>query len=240
MKMRLDKYLSDFTELTRSQAKKAIREGRVSVNEEISSRGDCKIAAEDRVKLDGQVIKAQRYQYIMLNKPAGLVSATCDDRHETVVEYIKGAADGRTSFFAKNLFPMGRLDKDTEGLLIITNDGEMAHRLLSPKNHVAKKYFVRLDKEIDKTDVEKMSDGIDIGEKHRTKPAKLEILSPEECYLTITEGKFHQIKRMFAELGKKVIYLKRIEMGGLGLDDCLEPGEWRFLTAEEIKRLKGE
>lgn len=238
--MRLDKYLSAYTELTRSQARKAIRDGRVCVNGEVFYQGEQKIASGDKVEMDGQRIQEQRYQYIMLNKPAGLVSATCDERHETTVEYVKGAADGRTSFFAKDLFPMGRLDRDTEGLLIITNDGEMAHRLLSPKNHVTKKYYVCLDTEIDETDVERIENGIDIGEKHMTKPAKLEILSPKRCYLTITEGKFHQVKRMFAELGKKVIYLKRVEMGGLSLDEHLKAGEWRFLTEEEIRRLKGE
>lgn len=132
---------------------------------------------------------------------------------------------------------MGRLDKDTEGLLILTNDGELAHRLLSPRYHVAKKYFVQLDMDLDTTDVEKMREGLDIGEKRLTSPAVLEILAPREALLTITEGKFHQVKRMFAKLGKTVTYLKRVEMGTLVLDESLAVGEWRFLTEEEIRNL---
>jgi 16S rRNA pseudouridine516 synthase len=133
---------------------------------------------------------------------------------------------------------MGRLDKDTEGLLIVTNDGELAHRLLSPKNHVEKKYFVRLDGTVDESYRAAMAQGIEIGEKHPTRQAKLEILSECECYLTITEGKFHQVKRMFERLGRKVVYLKRVKMGNLELDENLESGAWRFLSEEEIRSLR--
>lgn len=244
--LRLDKYLSDYTEMTRSQAKKAIREGRIRVNGEIVKKGDDKLSFSDSVLWDEKEIRGQRYQYIMLNKPAGVISATRDDKETTVVEYVRrykpmeGLAGGidETFFLAKDLFPMGRLDKDTEGLLVLTNDGELAHRVLSPKYHVKKKYFVHVDQNVDTTDVERMREGLDIGEKRETKPAVLEIVSPKECYLTITEGKFHQVKRMFAALGKKVIYLKRVQMGSLKLDESLKPGEWRFLTEEEIDGLK--
>lgn len=243
MKIRLDKYLADYTEMTRSQAKKAVREGRIRVNGEVVKAGDDKVSFSDSVSWDGKEIKGQQYQYIMLNKPAGVVSATEDNHETTVVELLQRRDSVKSSerdvFLARDLFPMGRLDKDTEGLLVLTNDGEMAHRLLSPKYHVDKKYFVKVDKEVDSTDVDEMCEGMDIGEKHLTKPASLEILSPYECYLTITEGKFHQVKRMFAKLGKTVVYLKRVQMGNLKLDETLAPGEWRFLTEEEIKELKG-
>lgn len=245
MSMRLDKYLSDYTELTRSQAKKAIRQGRVTVNGTVPEKGEERVELSDSVLFDGKQIRAEKYQYIMLNKPAGLVSATTDDINKTVVEYIKEKAPvGRvaTDFeeisLAKDLFPVGRLDKDTEGLLILTNDGDMAHRLLSPKRHVDKTYFVRLDTRIDETDHIRMQEGLDIGEKKDTRPAELEILSEREVYLTITEGKFHQVKRMFAKLGKKVLYLKRVRMGELELDETLMVGDWRFLTEEEIRVLR--
>ena len=230
MNLRLDKYLADFTELTRSQAKKEIQEGRVQVNGETAKTGNDKVAFSDSVLWDGREIRGQQYQYIMLNKPAGIISSTMDDRDETVVEYIRkrspvGSSSvpehgGESVFLAKDLFPMGRLDKDTEGLLILTNDGELAHRLLSPRHHV-----------------EKMWEGLDIGEKRLTSPAVLEILAPREGLLTITEGKFHQVKRMFAKLGKTVTYLKRVKMGTLVLDESLAVGEWRFLTEEEIRNL---
>ena len=133
---------------------------------------------------------------------------------------------------------MGRLDKDTEGLLILTNDGELAHRLLSPKFHVEKTYLVQLDTAVSGEDVLHMKEGLDIGEKQLTKPAKMEILSERECLLTITEGKFHQVKRMFHKLGKEVVYLKRVAMAGIKLEDSLEKGQWRQLTEKEIEKLK--
>lgn len=146
--------------------------------------------------------------------------------------------EGEVPFLAKDLFPMGRLDKDTEGLLILTNDGELAHRLLSPKFHVEKTYLVQLDTAVSGEDVLHMKEGLDIGEKQLTKPAKMEILSERECLLTITEGKFHQVKRMFHKLGKEVVYLKRVAMAGIKLEDSLEKGQWRQLTEKEIEKLK--
>ncbi len=167
------------------------------------------------------------------HKPAGIVSATEDTREETVLDAVRRggfAGEGEVPFLAKDLFPMGRLDKDTEGLLILTNDGELAHRLLSPKFHVEKTYLVQLDTAVSGEDVLHMKEGLDIGEKQLTKPAKMEILSERECFLTITEGKFHQVKRMFHKLGKEVVYLKRVAMAGIKLEDSLEKGQWRQLT----------
>lgn len=235
-KIRLDKFLSDYTELTRSQAKKAIREGRVQVGETIAVKGDTKVATSEAVWLDGQEIQGERYQYIMLHKPAGVVSATVDKTNTTVVELVYNAAGD--AYLAKDLFPVGRLDKDTEGLILLSNDGMLAHRILSPGRHVPKKYKVILDEDADETAVEKMELGLDIGEKHLTKPAVLERIAQREYFLTITEGKFHQVKRMFAALGRRVVYLKRVEMAGLTLDEKLAKGEWRFLTEEEIATLK--
>ncbi len=248
MNLRLDKFISDYTELTRSQAKKAIRAGEVSVNGNVTKKGDDKVSFSDSVLWKEKEIRGQKYQYIMLNKPAGIVSATVDEHDTTVVEHVlrtEPVTGGDTDVsgmppLAKDLFPMGRLDKDTEGLLIVTNDGELAHRLLSPKYHVEKKYFVRLDAELEPGDEEAIKKGLDIGEKRITKPAKLEALAERECYLTITEGKFHQVKRMFAALGKHVVYLKRVTMGAISLDEMLPSGGWRFLTEKEIAKLKGE
>ena len=235
MDIRLDKYISDFTELTRSEAKKAIRDGRVRVNGETARKPNAKLSFSDSVFMGEEEVVGERYQYIMFNKPAGVVSATVDRDETTVVEYVRSRSPRH---LAKDLFPMGRLDKDTRGLLVLTNDGDMAHRLLSPARHVPKKYYVVLDVELNSTDVEQMRSGLDIGEKHLTKPAHMEIISGNECFLTITEGKYHQIKRMFRCLGKTVVGLKRVEMAGLKLDESLAEGEWRFLTEEEIEYLK--
>lgn len=235
-KIRLDKYLSDYTELTRSQAKKAIRDGRVRLDGETTGKAETKVSSDAVVFLDGREIKGEIYQYIMLHKPVGIVSATSDREETTVVEYARASAGER--FLVKDLFPVGRLDKDTEGLLLLTNDGEMAHRLLSPAHHVPKKYYVVLDEALGGEDAWKIETGLDIGEKNRTKPARLEQISPKEYFLTITEGKYHQVKRMFAAVGGHVVYLKRVEMAGLALDETLAKGEWRFLTEEEVSCLK--
>lgn len=234
--IRLDKYISDHTELTRSQARKAIRGGRVQVNGKFVTEGNDKVSFSDSVLLDDHAIQGGEFAYIMLNKPAGVVSATSDPRDEVVLDCIRDRGSG--GYAAKGLFPVGRLDKDTVGLLLLTNDGELAHRLLSPSRHVSKTYFVRLDERVTEEDITRLAEGLDIGEKHITRPARARCLSDTECLLTITEGKFHQVKRMFRCLGKKVLYLKRIEMGGLCLDESLAEGEWRPLTEEEVAGLK--
>lgn len=244
--MRLDKYLADFTELTRSQAKQQLRDGHIRVNGEIVKKGNETVSFSDSVFWGKRRVEGARYQYIMLNKPKGVVSATSDQQCTTVVECIReqtfrrdGSGSGSRSFYpAKDLFPVGRLDKDTEGLLLLTNNGEMAHRMLPPARHVPKKYLVQLDEALETTDVERVREGIDIGERRPTKPAEMEILSERECFLTISEGKYHQVKRMFQRLGKTVVGLKRVEMAGLKLDESLAAGEWRFLREEEISHLE--
>lgn len=229
--IRLDKYLADSGIGTRSQVKQYIRKGMVAVNGTTVTSGDQKIHSEsDIVLFQGKVIAREDYVYYMLHKPAGYVSATSDNISPTVISLIQDTTHS-------DLFPVGRLDKDTEGLLLITNDGELAHRLLSPKKHVDKTYYVEVDSVIPETAYETFANGMDIGEDKLTLPAKLELLSPQSAHLTIQEGKFHQVKRMFHGIGCEVTYLKRIQMGNLVLDSDLPPGAYRSLTAQELDTL---
>ena len=233
--VRLDKYLSDRSLGTRSEIKSWIRKGRVHVNLAVCKRPEEKIdAGTDEITFDGQRIIYEEYVYLMLNKPAGVVSATTDNRDKTVLDIVE--AERR-----KDLFPVGRLDKDTEGLLLLTNDGALAHRLLSPRKEVDKVYYAKVNGKVTDADREAFLSGISIGEDKPCLPAKLDILLSDavsEINLTIQEGKFHQVKRMFEAVGKEVIYLKRISMGGLALDPLLSPGDYRRLTNDEVEYLK--
>jgi 16S rRNA pseudouridine516 synthase len=234
-KIRLDKYLADMGVGTRSEVKNYIRKRKISVNSEVITDPNRKIIlGEDEVLFEGNLIGYVSIEYYMLNKPAGVLSATEDKRSMTVIDLI-------TTSKRKDLFPVGRLDKDTEGLLIITNDGELAHNLLSPRKHVDKVYFARIDGMVTNEDVVKFEQGLVIDEELTAKPAKLVILSSgeeSEIELTIQEGKFHQVKRMFEAVGKKVTYLKRLSMGTLQLDPTLEPGQYRELSEGEITALR--
>lgn len=234
MKIRLDKYLADMGKGTRSEVKKAISKGLVRVNNEIVKKPETKLDTDsDNVLFDGVLVGYSQYEYYMLNKPAGVISATEDKREKTVIDLI-------TEKKRKDLFPVGRLDRDTEGLLLISNDGELAHRLLSPSKHVDKVYYAKIDGKVTIEDVEAFQQGVDIGEEKLTRPAKLRILksgTQSEIELTICEGKFHQVKRMFQAVGKEVVYLKRLQMGTLILDESLKPGEYRELTEQEIADL---
>lgn len=234
--IRLDKYLSDMNIGTRSEVKSWIRKGRVSINSMPCKKPEVKVDIEkDEISFDGQKIIYEEFIYIMLNKPNGVVSARTDKRDRTVLDLIDGLE-------RKDIFPLGRLDKDTEGLLILTNDGELAHELLSPKRGVDKVYYAKVKGRVTDKDAEAFLEGISIGEEKPCLPAKLEILLSNdisEVNLTIQEGKFHQVKRMFRAVGKEVIYLKRISMGGLSLDQSLAPGEYRKLTKNEVEYLKG-
>lgn len=232
--MRLDKYLCELNTGSRSQVRELIRKGLVSVNGLVVRQADHKIEEEkDCVAVRGKELAYRKFVYYMLNKPQGVVSATQDNTAGTVTELL--AAEGR-----KDLFPVGRLDKDTEGLLLLTNDGELAHRLLSPKKHVDKTYQVTIAHPLSKQDILQLEQGVDIGENRLTLPARVEILSENTIYLTIQEGKYHQVKRMFQAVGKEVIYLKRERMGTLTLDSNLKPGEYRLLTPDELEGLKKE
>lgn len=230
-KMRLDKFLTQTAELSRSEAKQKIKKGSITVNGEVVKKPEIKISTEDMVCIDGQSIVYEEYRYIMLHKPAGVVSATEDAQCRTVLDLIK---DGK-----KGLFPVGRLDKDTEGLLLLTNDGVLAHNLLSPKKHVDKTYFAILDGPVGEIEQELFSQGLDIGDEKVTLPAKLDLTEKaNEVYITLQEGRFHQVKRMAQAVGRTVTYLKRISMGSLVLDSSLEKGAYRSLTEEEVFALK--
>ncbi|WP_418420708.1 pseudouridine synthase [Butyribacter intestini] len=236
--IRLDKFLSEMSGWTRSEVKKIVRTGSVTVDGNEVKKPETKIDEKlSIVSVDGRQIKYNKYEYYMLNKPKGFVSATTDREHKTVVDIISSSEK-------KDLFPVGRLDIDTEGLLLITNDGELAHRLLAPKNHVEKTYYVEVSGILDDVDVDAVEKGLDIGEEKNTIPAKMEILKTDiqnnisSCYLTIHEGKFHQVKRMMKKLGKTVTYLKRVSMGSLILDSKLKNGNYRKLTEQEIIELK--
>ena len=234
--VRLDKFLADAGAGTRSEVKKFIQKGKVQVNGVPAKKSEIKVSEEDEVVLDGnRISQAPEFVYYLLHKPAGYVSATEDKRDKTVMELV--ASD------RKGLFPVGRLDKDTEGLLLITNDGDLAHRLLAPKKHVDKVYYAKIDGMVTEEDVKRFAEGIDIGaeEEEMTRPAKLDIMrsaEESEIRLTIHEGKFHQVKRMFLAVGKEVTYLKRERMGTLCLDENLKPGEYRLLTEEEIENVR--
>ena len=230
--MRLDKYLATYAGLSRKEAKAAVKSGRVQVDGRTAEKFDEKIQKNAVVYLNQKLIVVEEHIYLMLNKPAGVVSATRDDRERTVVDLVDCAG--------RELFPVGRLDKDAEGLLLLTDDGALAHRLLSPKYHVKKCYYVRYEGVLSEDAAELFRQGVDIGEKKHTLPAELEILGGGQAKLTISEGKFHQVKRMIAKVGGRVTALKRLTMGNLVLDDNLAPGEYRRLTKAEIDDLAGQ
>lgn len=233
--VRLDKFLADAGAGTRSQVKGFLKKGLVTVNGEPVRKPEQKISPEtDLIVFQGTVLSYTEFYYYMLNKPSGYVSATDDNTAPTVLSLLKGAP-------GKDLFPVGRLDKDTEGLLLITNDGALAHRLLSPRHHVDKTYFVRADGAVTEDDCSRLEAGVDIGEDRLTLPARAALLSSgpvSEVELTIHEGKFHQVKRMFQAVGKPVLYLRRLSMGSLTLDETLPPGQYRPLREEEIAALR--
>lgn len=234
--MRLDKYLSDMGAGTRSELKKEIRKSGVSVDGTVVTDPGFSVSASSRVVFRGTVIAYEEFVYYMLNKPAGVISASEDGREETVVDLIPEPK-------RRDLFPVGRLDRDTEGLLIITNDGALSHRLLSPKHHVDKVYYVMVSGILTGNDIELFRDGLVLTDGLECLPADLTILSvsedeyTSEAEITIREGKFHQVKRMFSSVGAEVLYLKRLSMGPLVLDPGLAPGESRRLTPDEMALL---
>jgi 16S rRNA pseudouridine516 synthase len=237
MKLRIDKMLSNTGVGSRKQIKTDARNGHIEVNGTIEKDSSRIIDTEtDAVKYKGEIIKYTQYIYLMMNKPRGVVSATEDNYDKTVIDLLK---DEDKSY---KPFPVGRLDKDSEGLLLITNDGKLSHDLLSPKKHVDKTYYVEVDEEVTENDVTAFEKGVILKEdNYKTLPAKLQIIEsgyPSICLVTIREGKFHQVKRMFNAINNEVIYLKRISMGTLKLDESLKTGQYRHLTEEEIKLLR--
>ena len=235
--IRLDKYLADMKAGTRSEVKEYIRKGRVQVDEITVKKPEQKVdIMTQKVFLDGRMISYVTMEYYMLNKPSGVLTATMDKNAKTVLDLM--------DVKRKDLFPVGRLDKDTEGLLLITNDGELAHNLLAPKKHVDKTYYARAAGRIREEAIKLFADGLHVDDEFTALPAKLELkgYNDKDNYtdviITIHEGKFHQVKRMFAVLGAKVTKLARVSFAGINLDPALKPGEYRKLTENEINQLK--
>lgn len=229
--MRLDKFLCELNIGSRSQVKTYVKQGLVTVNGEIVKASDLKIDEnKDIVTYRGESLRYQQYHYYMLNKPQDVVSATQDNVSKTVLDLLPQE-------LRKNIFPVGRLDKDTEGLLLLTDDGEMAHRLLSPTKHVDKTYLVGIISPLSKDDVVNLETGVDIGEERLTRPAVVEIIDDGHILLTIHEGKFHQVKRMLKAIGNEVVTLKRMKFGPILLDENLQPGEYRELSDAEVALL---
>lgn len=226
--MRLDKFLSESTDMSRKEIKYLIKHGAVSVCGRTDVSADMHIDMQTRVFVEGTEIIYRKFIYLVMNKPAGYVSATFDRRDPTVVELVPE----EYAHYAP--FPVGRLDIDTEGLLILTNDGQLAHELTSPKKNIYKKYYVQCDKAFEKADTDKFGAGMDLGD-FTARPAYLELTDRPDCaYVSICEGKFHQVKRMCEKTGKTVIYLKRVSIGGLMLPPDLKPGQCREYTKETL------
>ena len=235
---RIDKILSNLGYGTRKDLKKIVKNGMVQVNGITIKDSAMKVDPEkDKIVINGEEIFYREFIYLMMNKPAGVISATFDNKDETVIDLLE------VEHQVFEPFPVGRLDKDTVGLLLLTNDGDLNHRLISPKWKVDKVYFAKIDQKVTEEDIEKFKHGITLDDGYTCKEAILEIQKASEegseIVLTIQEGQFHQVKRMFEAVGKKVTYLKRIEFGTLPLDEDLEEGEYRELTEEEIAILKG-
>lgn len=233
--MRLDKFLGATGFGSRRDIKEIIKKGRVSVNGKAVFDPSVHIDPRaDEVLVDGKAANYREFVYLMLNKPSGVVSATDDNLHKTVLDLIP------KEYRHFKLFPCGRLDIDTEGLLLLTNDGQTAHKLLSPSKKVDKKYYVKVKGSLTQEDVKSFNEGILINGGYTTKPANLEIIKSgeiSEAFVTLREEKFHQVKRMFQALSKQVVYLKRVEFAGLKLDESLSPGEFRELRDDEINRI---
>lgn len=231
--MRIDKFICDMLGLTRTEAKAILKKGNIEMNNII-----CKDPSKhinpgiDIILYNGQEIIYKENKYYLLNKPSGIITATHDDNEKTVLDLVP-------TEIRKNLIPVGRLDKDTEGLLLLTDDGELSHKLLSPKRHVDKGYYCILEKKITNEDILALQNGINIGDDTPTLPAKVVIIDSTKVIIYICEGRFHQVKRMFQSLCNKVLYLKRISFGPLNLDDfCLKSGEYIELTEEQVRLLK--
>ena len=232
--MRLDKFLCDTAGLTRTEAKNAVKKGQIAVNGQVQKAADFKVKeTTDTVTFQGRPLSYAAFHYYILHKPAGVITATEDKKESTVMDILREEK-------VKNLFPVGRLDKDTEGLLLITDDGELAHNLLSPKKHVDKEYLVKVRDSISEEDCKKLAEGVDIGDEKPTAPAKVERVAEKEILLTIREGRFHQVKRMLQAVGNEVLYLKRLSMGSLRLPKDLEKGAYRPLSEDEIYKIKGD
>ena len=235
-KLRIDKILSNLGYGSRAELKVYCKKGMVKVNDKVISNPGTQVDTDvDKIEFNNEVVNYREFIYIMMNKPDGYLSATFDKRDPIVLDLID------SSYLAFEPFPVGRLDKDTEGLLVLTNDGQLAHRVLSPKKHVPKTYYAKIEGKVTEDDIKAFENGVILDDGYETMPAQLNILKSDEqseIELTIHEGKFHQVKRMFESVGKKVVYLKRLSMGKLKLDESLGLGEYRELTEEEVKLIE--
>lgn len=235
-KMRVDKLLSNVGVASRAELKKYCKQGLISVNGKVINNPGVQVDSEsDDIRFNGEKIVYREFVYIMLNKPDGYISATFDKYDPIVLDLID------QSYLVFEPFPVGRLDKDTEGLLVLTNDGQLAHRVLSPKKHVPKTYYAKIQGKVTEEDILAFEKGVILDDGYETMPSQLKILKSDdmsEIELTIHEGKFHQVKRMFESVGKEVVYLKRLSMGKLKLDESLGLGEYRELTEEEVKLIE--
>jgi len=234
---RIDKILSNLGHGTRKEVKALLKKGKVEIDGIIASDSAMKIDPDKAViKVSGEEINYRKYIYLVMNKPSGVVSATVDKNDETVIDLID------EEYRAFKPFPIGRLDKDTVGLLLITNDGELNHKLIAPKNHVDKVYYAEINKFIDASDISAFKKGVVIDDGYKCMPAGLEVLNANEngseVMVTIQEGKFHQVKRMFESVDKKVVFLRRVSFGPLKLDENLSEGQCRELSEQEIELLK--
>ena len=230
---RLDKIIANRGAASRREVKELVRQGRVLVDGVPAAAPDMKISPETAaITVDGVPLCGGRYLYLLLHKPAGVLTATEDKRQPTVLDLVPEA------YRRRGLVPVGRLDKDTEGLLLLTDDGELTHRLLSPRYHVGKVYYARVEGTPDAADAAAFAAGLQLADGLQCLPAGLEPLGPGECLVTLREGKFHQVKRMLAARGKPVLYLKRLAMGPLRLEEELAPGQCRLLTGEELLSLR--
>ncbi len=234
-KIRLDRYLSEQTSYSRNEIKEFIKRRVVTVNGEIARLFDMKILpGTDSVSIEGNAVEYREHVYLMLNKPAGTVCATRDELSETVLQLIP------ENLRRKGLFPAGRLDKDTEGFVFITDDGELAHRMLSPKNHVEKLYYAELSQPLDESAIELFASGMTIDGGEKCLPAKLTFPDPSDrkkVHITLCEGKFHQVKRMVHAAGSEVVYLRRIRIGGVTLDEDLPLGAVREMLHKEVENI---
>lgn len=229
---RLDKVLVSQNVGSRKEVQKIIKQKNVTVDGKIITKSDFKVDPENsRIVVCGEEVSFKKHLYIMMNKPQGVISASNDKKAETVLDLLP------ENMYRKNLFPAGRLDKDTEGLLIITDDGEFAHEMLSPKKKIYKRYYAELDKVVTEEVAKAFENGVTFNDGTECLPAKLEIASENSAYIEICEGKFHQVKKMFLTCGLTVEYLKRMSIGSLKLDENLELGESRFLTEKEKKAI---
>ena len=235
-KIRLDKYLCQCLGISRKEAKEKIKNGQAVIDGTAVRKPEYKVDPEqNEIQCQEEMLTYEELHYLMLHKPQGVVSATKDPVEKTVLDLIREP-------YGKKLFPVGRLDKDTEGLVLLTDDGELAHELMSPKKHVEKTYYAEVAGKMGEREIRAFADGLEIGGGETAKPGILEVLDASEegsrVQITITEGKFHQIKRMVKAVGSEVLYLKRLTIGPLRLDDTLPSGSYRKLTEEEIRRLK--